>query len=266
MLNIINKIRNIRYNFKRNHLFTNIEQNNKTEIAKILDFFTNYDGFRTLEACAEYTKIDINLCKIIKKYLYHHNKLGLYYFEAAVPPQKYMQKYILQKFPQISRKSFILEIGPGEYPIFKHQEYKNWYGIDKNYQNKSINFHHNQWATNQYPENKIFQGTFEDITNNLKQNLIGTFDIVCASHTYEHVFQPIKALTEASKTLKSNGALVLFVPDLFTTDPSTKDYTHTLYLTKEMIIEFFHYADCFSNLEIKKYRPNADLVITAIKK
>ena len=65
--------------------------------------------------------------------------------------------------------------------------------------------------------------------------------------------------------LKDMGILVLFVPDGFSDDPNTKDPTHTLYVVPGMMEEFFEYAGGFRDITIEKFRPNADLVITAIK-
>lgn len=239
------------------------------ETKKVYEFFLNYEGFRSLNECAKYTGIDIQTCSKIKKTLYDQRKLGLYYFEANVSPQKYMKEYIKNKFSDISFESYILEVGPGEYPIFDFKEYCNWYAADKNFNNGIISFKDFSWAEGKYPKNKIINAGWENISEEFRGNglesLKGKFDCVVASHSYEHTFKPIKSLIEAGKMLKSSGAIILFVPDAYTDDINTKDPTHTLYIVPEMIKEFFHYAGCFKDIEVRSFRPNADLVITAIK-
>ena len=219
-------------------------KNKKREIEIVYDFFCNYDGFRSLSSCAKYTGLNIRLCTAIKEYLYDKRMLGLYYFEKNVPPHRYMREYILKKFPQINTDSNILEVGPGENPIFPIDKFINWYAVDKYYKNGVIKFKDLNWAKNKYPTERIFSGAFEDLKQIFEpKGLSGKFDIIVASHSYEHVFKPIESLKQAKKMLVREGILCLFVPDAFTDDPNTKDPTHTLYIIPEMMEEFFHYAD-----------------------
>ncbi len=238
----------------------------KNEIEAVLYFFCNYSDFRSLAACAKKTGLDINLCARIKNELYEKRELGLYHFEAGVPPQKYMRQYILKKFSHIDIHSHILEVGPGEYPLFSIKEYPNWYGVDKYLENGEINFKELNWAKDKYPAERMFKSGWENISESfIKSSLFGNFDLIAASHSYEHCFKPIQALKEACKMLRKGGILVLFVPDGFTDDPSTKDPTHTIYVVPGMMEEFFHHAGGFKDILIESFRPNADLVITAIK-
>lgn len=238
----------------------------ESEIKRVQDFYCKYTGFRSLAACAKQTGLDIWLCEAIKEYLYENRLLGLYYFEKNSPPQKYMREYILKKFSQIKADSYILEVGPGENSLFPVEQYKNWYAVDKYLDGSVIKFKGLDWAENKYPPQKIFLGSFEDLDKVLEpKGLSGRFDMVVASHSYEHVFKPIESLKQANKMLVRGGIICLFVPDAYTDDPSTKDPTHTLYITKGMMQEFFQYAGGFKDISIEPFRPNADLVITAIK-
>lgn len=182
----------------------------KHEMEAVLDFFCNYNDFRSLSACVKQTGLDIELCARIKRYLYERRMLGLYFFEAGVPPQKYMRQLILSKFPQITNDSYILEVGPGENPLFPISEYQNWYAVDKYLEDGVIKFKDWDWAKkNKYPTERIFQGTFEDLSKIFDQKgLYGRFDLVVASHSYEHVFKPIESLKQANKMLKQGGGFV----------------------------------------------------------
>lgn len=236
------------------------------QIDAVLDFFCNHRDFRTLSSCAKHTGLDIELCKHIKHHLYLQRKLGLYYFEAGVPPQKYMRQYILNNFPEITADSYILEVGPGENPMFPIAEYQNWYGVDKYLQDGMIDFKEQAWAKDLYPVDRILKGGWENLSDACASvGVKDSFDIVVGSHSYEHVFKPIQSLIEANRMLKPGGILVLFVPDGLTDDINTKDPTHTLYIVPEMMEEFFQCAGGFKDILIKPFRPNADLVITAVK-
>lgn len=236
------------------------------QVKKVYDFFCNYNNFRSLEKCAEETGINIFLCQKIKNKLYKQRKLGLYYFEANNPPHKYMRDFILKRFSDVDKDSYILEVGPGENPIFSFTEYANWYGVDKNLKNGVINFKENKWAKDLYPKEKIFVGGFENLTEVfVSTGLIEKFDMVVACHSYEHTFKPVESLINMRKMLKKDGILVLFVPDAYTDDPNSKDLTHTLYINNEMMKDFFKYAGGFKDISITNFRPNADLVISAIK-
>jgi SAM-dependent methyltransferase len=68
------------------------------------------------------------------------------------------------------------------------------------------------------------------------RGLLSKFDLLVASHSYEHVFKPIQSLIEAAKMLRSGGVLVLFVPDGFSDEPAARNEpTHTLYIVPDMI-------------------------------
>lgn len=234
------------------------------EIEKVYNFFINYNDFRLLENCSLETGLSIYKCARIKKYLYKKRRLGSYFFEADVPPQKYMREYILKKFSSIKNDSCILEVGPGEFPVFDFKDFSNWYGVDKFFSGGSIEFRCKGWAKNKYPIEKIKQAEYENLSDEMK-NMVEKFDLVVGSHSYEHTLKPILSLRESFKMLKKGGILVLFVPDGFSDDINSKDPTHTLYINKDMMIEFFEAAGGFENIEIKTFRPNADLVISAIK-
>ena len=236
------------------------------EIDLVNNFFCFYKDFRLLPACAKATGLSIYKCARIKKYLYKHRIIGLYYFGLNQPPHKYMKQYIVEKFPDINGNTLILEVGPGQNPIFSQNEYKNWYAVDKYFENGIIYFKENLWNGKQYSYNKIIKGSYENLTEVFADtNLVGKFDLVVGSHSYEHTLLPIHSLIEAGKMLRSGGLLALFVPDGFSDDFNAKDPTHTLYLNHGMIKEFFVAAGGFKDVIINSFRPNADLIITAIK-
>lgn len=239
------------------------------EIRNILHFFTEFDGYRTNFMCSQVTGYDEKKCGRVLTWLLKCRRLGAYYFEEGVPPQKYMKKYILTKFSEVTNDSSILEIGPGDHPLFSEDQYHNWYGLDKGYiQNEcggTIRFHEYDWGKGKYT--KVYKGGWENISAACEDNGIeAQFDLVCGSHSYEHTSRPIRALREAGKVLKENGILVLFVPIGFSLDNGNKDFTHTIYLVPEMIEEFFEEAGCFMELNYETFRPNLDYVITARKK
>lgn len=239
---------------------------NEDEYNMVLDFFKNHQDFRNEHTCSIATGIEKTKCKFLKELCYKNRDLGMYFFEANADPQKYMAEYII-KNTKIDEKSKILEVGPGSCPVFDFKDYKNWFGIDKNYlESNSIDFNGHNWARNKYPEDKIFKYSWENISEIKKKNL-NDFDIVVASHSYEHVFEPIKSLLEAADVLKKDGYLILFVPDGFSDEPAARmEMTHTLYLVPKMIEEIFYYSKAFHNLKIESFRPNYDYVIVAQKK
>ena len=236
------------------------------EIEAVYNFHLHYPDHRSLTTCAAATKIPISKCARIKKRLYRQRRLGLYYFQADTPPQRFMKSHILKHNPQISAASLILEVGPGENPIFPYEDYPHWFGVDKYLAAGTINFKDNRWAKNKYPENKILAGQFENLSQiaGLRE-MVGRFDLVVACHSYEHVLEPIKSLREAAAMLRPGGQLIIFAPDGYSDDINTKDPTHTIYLNPEMVQEFFAAAGGFKDISVSDYRPNADLIITATK-
>ncbi|MBX7490433.1 class I SAM-dependent methyltransferase [Helicobacter turcicus] len=246
----------------------------KEEYDLVLDFFLNYQGFRTLYDCSMQTKLDIEKCKEYKKRLYKERKLGMYYFKEGADPQPFMFEYIKKTIPNFSYASHIAEVGPGKFPIISDKKYSNWVGIDYNFQDNVmyggggvIDFNGRIFEIDNYPTKNIHQGSWESLLEiPAMQDRLNTFDFVMGSHSYEHVFEPIKSLDNAAKLLKPNGYLILFVPDGFSDEPASREEpTHTLFLVPDMIKEFFRYCGKYKNLKIEVFRPNYDYVITAQK-
>lgn len=240
----------------------------KDEYNSVLNFFLNYQSFRTIYDCSVETGLDIDKCEKLKKLLYQDRKLGMYYYKENADPQPFMFEYIKKLIPQFSYDLNIAEIGPGRLPIIADKKYINWVGIDYNFKNGHIDFNGRIWEINNYPTNNVYQGSWEDCSTIKElQNKINTFDFVIGSHSFEHVFKPIESLNKAAELLKPNGYIVLFVPDGFSDEPAARsEMTHTLYLVPDMIKEFFQYSGKYKNLKIETFRPNYDYVIVAQKK
>lgn len=239
---------------------------NQNEYDSVLDFFVNYQSFRTLYDCSKITGIEINKCEYLKKLLYQDRKLGMYYFGEKLEPQPFMLEYIKKRIPSFSINSKIAEIGPGRYPIVSGSEYINWFGFDPNYKNGYIDFCGRIWEPKEYPNKNVFNASWENC-NEITTIANNSFDFIISSHSFEHVFEPIKSLNNAANLLKPNGYIVLFVPDGFSDEPAARnEMTHTLYLVPDMIKEFFSYSGHYKNLSIETFRPNYDYVIVAQKK
>jgi len=235
----------------------------RREVNEVRKFFTKYDGFRSIDMCSKVTGISEDTCVGIHKYLYSIGIVGGYYFEEKTPPQKYMNYYIKNNFPGLTKDSYILEVGPGDYALFDHNKYPNWVAIDKNYEDGKINFEHREWGIDKYPKDRMISSNWSEVSKHFDNN---KFDFVVSSHTFEHVEKPITVLKETFKVLKPNGYLIMFVPDGYMCDYNLRlEVTHTLYLTKDMINEFFKYAEGFADINTGTFRPDYDIVISARK-
>lgn len=238
------------------------------EYDAVLNFFKNFNSFRTIYDCSQQTGYSIQKCQNIKDILYRDRKLGMYYYKENADPQPFMFEYIKKLVPIFKYDYNIAEIGPGKCPIIADKSFTNWIGIDYNYKDGKIDFNGRIWDIGNYPTTKVYKGTWENCSSipELKDK-IGKFDFVIGSHSFEHVFEPIKSLNSAAELLKQEGYIVLFVPDGFSDEPAARnEMTHTLYLVPDMIKEFFKYSDKYKNLKIESFRPNYDYVITAQKK
>lgn len=235
-------------------------------VKEIWHFCLEAQMLRNPENCSRYfnNKYSVKVCEDVIQYLFDSRKTGAYYFAKDKAPQPYMQKYIKKTFPEINTNSYIMEIGPGNNPIFLESEFPNWYSCDINYEDGIINFSEQIWGKDMYKH--ICKGGWENLSEVCEKNgLPSQYDLVCGSHSFEHNHRPIKALKECAKILKENGILVLFVPDGYSTWSGNYDKTHTLYFTDEMVEDFFDAAGGFSDISCKQFRKNMDLVITARK-
>lgn len=238
----------------------------KTFLNDVLLFCKEAQMLRNGENCAKYynNKYDTEDCTDAINYLFTVRKMGAYIYGKDQDPQQYMRKFILDNISTINKESNILEIGPGNLPLFYESEYKNWYGVDFNYTHGVIDFNGNKWGDFY---NKIFSGGWENLEQTVNEKIKGIkFDLVCGSHSFEHCSMPITALKEASLVLKESGYLVIFIPDGYSTWPGNYDKTHTIYPNIAMLQEFFKYANTFELICCKQFRTNMDLVVIAKKK
>lgn len=80
-----------------------------------------------------------------------------------------------------------------------------------------------------------------------------TFDFVCNSHVFEHMYNPVKALKNWIKQVKKNGYIYMIVPDKRYTFDLPRDITlieHMIsdYLHDESSISMEHYLDFYSKV------------------
>lgn len=239
----------------------------KDVIRDIYRFCLTAQTVRTAENCSAYYggKYSTKVCEEVIQYLFDTRKMGAYYFAANEDPQCYMQQYILKNFPEINGDSYILEVGPGNNPLFSERDYPNWYSCDINYHKGVINFSGQIWGKDMYKH--IYNGGWENLSEVCAENALPTgYDLVCGSHSFEHNHKPIQALSECNKVLKECGILVLFVPDGYSTWSGNYDKTHSLYFTPDMVEDFFEAAGGYKEICCKQFRKNMDLVITARKR
>lgn len=237
----------------------------KDEVERVLDFFRSYSDFRTLEACSSETGLTVRRCRRIKKYLYRTRRLGAYSLGADAPPQASMRDRVLRRFPWITTESRILDVGPGSLPLFPPDEYPEWWGVDKYCYGGAEEPEGRSPVDRSDPEARKLKGSWEDLASAFPEGeFAGTFDLVVASHSFEHVARPIRSLVEAARMLRPGGGLAMFVPDGLSDDPTMRGQPdHTLYMVPEMMEEFFRYAGGFTNVRVETFRPNCDCFISA---
>lgn len=255
----------VKSEIKKKLLLARVEKYPKSLLSDVLEFCKQEQILRTGLNCAEFyeNKYSEKQCNDAIEYLFLKNQMGAY-CRCEGSPQGIMREYILDSVDRINKDSMILEVGPGDNPLFDENEYKNWYSCDYNYSEGAINFSGKIWGKNKYKH--IVKGSWENLTevrNNYGEEL--SFDLVCGSHSFEHNHRPVKALVEARKVLKSGGHIVVFVPDGYSTWPGNYDKTHTLYFDEQMAQDFFEAAGGYTNVICKSFRINMDLAIIATK-
>ena len=240
----------------------------KEIVEEVYKFCITAQMLRTPENCARTLRLngfDVTeqQCAVVIQYLFDEQKMGAFVYGKGIDPQPYMKQALVNRFPELKDKeSYILEVGPGNLPIFDESEYRNWYGVDINYNNGVINFNEQLWGKNKYT--KIYTGGWENLSEVVLDRISNIrFDLVCGSHSYEHNHKPVKALKESANVLKTGGILALFVPDGYSTWFGNYDRTHSMYLTSEMIEDLFDAVGCFEEVNCEQFRPNMDLIITA---
>lgn len=227
-------------------------------------FFKDYQGYRNDYSCAEHTGYSINDCATIRRILYQNNLLGNYFFAPNTGPWEFMREEIHHRIQNLTTSSRILEVGPGDHPVFPPELYSNMYMCDPNYDEKSINFRQFSWFSQKYPPERSYTASWDTMADVLRK-FHDQFDLVFGCHSYEHTFKPITALRQAHALLRPGGWLAMFVPDGFSDDPNLHDPTHTLYVVPGMMEDFFSAAGGFASPIIEPFRPNADLLVLAQK-
>lgn len=253
-------------NVDKKKLYQRVKKYDLNARKEILGYCTTAQELRTAENCARYFKgkYSVQKCGDIIRALFYDGEMGAYCMGEGLEPQPFMQEYILKNFKNIDEQSKIMEVGPGNFPLFNEEVYKNWYSCDINYDGSMILFSEQEWAKNKYK--KIYQGCWENLSEVCNENGIREdFDLVCGSHSFEHCHRPIKALEEAAKILKPGGVLVLFVPDGYSTWYGNFDMTHAMYLVPEMVEDLFSKVEGFAEVKCEQFRKNMDLVISAKK-
>ena len=264
---LIDYAKGIKRNVDKRKLYSRMKKYNGDAIEKVLEYCQTAEELRTPYNCSRHYggQYSIQMCNDIIQYLFYECKMGAYCKGGAgVEPQSFMREYILNRLPEIDAESKIMEVGPGNLPIFDEAEYSKWYSCDINYSNNSILFGDKEWAKDKYKN--IFSGGWETLSRVCEENHLGKdFDLVCGSHSYEHCHKPIHALRETAAILHTGGYFVVFVPDGYSTWEGNYDRTHTMYMGLDMVKDFFECVGEMKLLECEQFRTNMDIVIIAQK-
>jgi hypothetical protein len=208
------------------------------ELFAIESFFRDYQGPRSLEACAERTGHGLEACRAMKALLYENGLLGEGFLEKGMAAEEFMHQRIAERFPQIGCAAAILEIGGGARPIFA--------------------------ATGRpgYAAARLPARGWDELGEIEKQQP-GSFDMVAANHSFQTCFDPIRALRQAARLLKPGGILTLFVPDGFSLDRPDRSSAEAFAAVPELLREFFETAGGYENIHIEPLLPNVDLFVSA---
>jgi SAM-dependent methyltransferase len=177
----------------------------QTVLDDVYTFCKTAHVLRTPENCSKYFlgKYDVPTCKKAIACLYDSGMMGAYTFGYGVDPHQYMREYILNTLPDINAQSKIMEVGPGNCPLFNEAEYPNWYGCDVNYNEGHIDFSGKIWGKGLYK--KIYNDSWDTLAAVCKEHsLSADFDLVCGCHSFEHTYKPVCALREAAQILRNN--------------------------------------------------------------
>jgi hypothetical protein len=168
----------------------------------VLAFCKTVPILRTPQNCSKYFKgkYDERTCKRAIEYLNESCLMGAYTFGTGVEPHSFMREYILKALPGINNQSKIMEVGPGNCPLFSEDEYPNWYGCDVNYNEGHIDFSGKIWGKGLYK--KIYNGSWDNLASVCKSHdILPEFALVCGCHSFEHTYKPVSALQETAQIL-----------------------------------------------------------------
>lgn len=76
-------------------------------------------------------------------------------------------------------------------------------------------------------------------------NLDGKYDLIIHSHVLEHFHNPVSSLKTMRELLSEKGKIIFSVPDMFrglySGNPSTLNFEHTIYLSHNLICQICHF-------------------------
>lgn len=105
------------------------------------------------------------------------------------------------------------------------------------------------------PEVKIDKIVDANVIYNVHQDLWGkdVFDFICASHVFEHLYNPVKVLVHWFNAIKENGYIFLVIPDKEHTfdkprEVTTVDHLINDYKNDVKEADLDHYKDFYSNV------------------
>ena len=98
---------------------------------------------------------------------------------------------------------------------------------------------------------KISQADIQASGDDLHMFADGELDFVVARHNLEHYVDPIKALQEWKRVLKTGGVLAVVLPDERHLSTITLDPTHKHVFTPESITRIMHLIGGFDQIELR---------------
>lgn len=173
------------------------------EVARVLEFFTTFQDFRTKERCSVELGYDLSVVELIRSHLYKQGQLGAYSLGLVGPPHDLMRDLVCNRF-SIDSNTLILEIGPGASPLFPKELFPNSYSIDKYGTKGQLLLYGNVKLRESTADFLGGYSTIDEIDAISKiVEDSGGFDLVAGCHSFEHETKPLKALRNIQTVLKT---------------------------------------------------------------